>query len=122
MIVVLCQSCGAEVQTYPSPTNKKKYCSKDCFYKRSGENIYNWKGEDAGYRALHNWVRRRLGKPTTCSICNNSRNARRLEWSNVSGEYRRDLMDWIQLCSKCHHEIDNRYRATKGNRIYERLS
>jgi len=25
-----------------------------------------------------------------------------IHWHNISGEYKRDVSDWIRLCAKCH--------------------
>lgn len=65
-----------------------------------------WKGQGAGYGSLHIWVSKHLGKPSKCEHCNTT-TAKRFEWANVSGEYYRDLNDWIRLCKKCHHKFDN---------------
>lgn len=70
-----------------------------------GENNKLWRGDMVGYIALHSWVRRKLGRPIKCDICK-SKNVKRYEWSNISGEYHRDTSDWQQLCSKCHRWYD----------------
>lgn len=73
-----------------------------------GEANGNWAGDNVGYGALHSWVARRLGKPRECSECSfTSDNGRQFHWANISGEYRRDLTDWIRLCAKCHYRMDN---------------
>src|SRR4051812_22800066 len=59
-----------------------------------------WKGEDAGYVAKHAWVQRQLGKPSLCADCGTT-DAKRYEWANISGEYKRDLDDWKRLCTRC---------------------
>lgn len=28
------------------------------------------------------------------------------QWSNISGEYKRNLADWQRLCAKCHQLYD----------------
>jgi len=30
----------------------------------------------------------------------------RYEWANISGEYKRDVSDYIQLCPSCHRKFD----------------
>jgi ssDNA-binding Zn-finger/Zn-ribbon topoisomerase 1 len=67
----------------------------------------SWKGNNVGYNALHAWVYRNLGKASKCIQCNNTKNSKRFEWANISREYKRDLSDWKELCSKCHHKLDN---------------
>ena len=47
------------------------------------------------YRMLHYWVQDELGVASECNNCDV--NIRRFEWSNISGEYRRDVEDWESL-------------------------
>ena len=65
-----------------------------------GEKNNNWVGDNVSYRALHSWVNRQLGKASRCS--NNINHAGRFEWANISGDYKRDINDWRQLCNKCN--------------------
>lgn len=65
-----------------------------------GENHHAWKGDNVGYFSLHNWIKRQLGKPTECV---NGHIAKRYYWANISGEYKRDLSDWHELCWYCNH-------------------
>lgn len=65
----------------------------------------NWKGDDAGYQALHAWVRLRKGKPSVCEKCGTT-DAKKYEWANISHEYKRDVDDWIRLCTSCHRYFD----------------
>lgn len=58
-------------------------------------------GTSYGYRAAHKWVERRLGKPEGCSHCG-TKEPRKYQWANLSGEYKKDLSDWIRLCIPCH--------------------
>lgn len=62
-----------------------------------------WKGDLVGRKALHGWVKRRLTNPHKCSFCGV---LGRMELSNVSGNYMRDLDDWQWLCAKCHRNYD----------------
>ena len=71
----------------------------------SGEKNYGWKGENITYRTLHNWVSKWLGKPNTCKHCGTTK-AKRFDWANISGEYKRNLEDWIRLCRSCHMIMD----------------
>jgi hypothetical protein len=67
----------------------------------------NWKGDDVGYRALHGWVQKHLGKPTKCEFCKlEFNNSRQIHWANKSHEYKRDLSDWLRLCVSCHKQYD----------------
>lgn len=65
-----------------------------------------WKGENAGYNAMHYWVKKRLGPASNCENCG-TKDTYRYEWANMSGEYQRDLSDWVSLCVRCHRWIDN---------------
>lgn len=82
-----------------------------------GENNPNWKGDKVGYQGLHAWVHQQLGKANHCSNkeCKYPRigykgkilmAAKKFEWSNISGKYKRDLTDWQQLCHACHDAYD----------------
>ena len=76
---------------------------------RKGELNHNWKGGKVGYRGLHLWIVRKLGKPLLCSNCNKtSENIREFHWANISKKYRRDISDWKRLCAKCHSAFDRR--------------
>lgn len=71
-----------------------------------GDRAYNYKGDKVSYAGLHMWVSRWKGKPNFCEICK-SKDAKRYEWANKSGEYKRDLNDWMRLCKKCHFANDD---------------
>ena len=62
---------------------------------------YAWKGDEVGYRTLHKWVTKHFGKATYCSN-DLTHKASRFHWANISGEYKRDITDWHQLCPKCN--------------------
>ena len=77
--------------------------------KVEGNKVWNWKGDKVGYRALHHWVHRKLGKPSFCSFCGKKKTTpKSIHWSNVSKNYRRDTSDWISLCAKCHKKYDKK--------------
>lgn len=70
-----------------------------------------WKGESAGYAAKHHWVRKHAVRTGTCSECGGTPEPGRggrasTEWANVSGEYLRDLDDYLELCVPCHKAYD----------------
>lgn len=72
----------------------------------SGQEVWNWKGNAVGYEALHEWVRRHKERPAHCERCGTT-TASKYEWANISGEYKRDLADWQNLCVSCHRKLDN---------------
>ena len=76
----------------------------------SQENHGKWKGNKVGYRALHTWINKKLGKALHCSVSLEHKSTR-YHWANISGEYKRELNDWRQLCPSCnlkeHHKVKN---------------
>lgn len=74
--------------------------------KFSGTNNINWKGNNVKYRALHAWVTRKLGRPKICEVCEIT-DKKRYEWANISGEYKRELSDFMRLCVPCHKAYDS---------------
>lgn len=72
-----------------------------------GENHPQWKGDKVGYVALHEWVRKQLGEPKVCTKCG-STTSKKYEWANKSGLYKRDILDWIRLCTSCHRVFDKK--------------
>lgn len=97
-----------------SESHKGKVYSKELRLKMSiistGEKNHAWKGDKVGYSALHNWIRKYLGKANHCEECGlaeiPSGKKRYFQWANLSRRYRRDLKDWKQLCIKCHVQYD----------------
>lgn len=77
---------------------------------RENEKSWSWKGEAASYKSKHEWIAKKLGTPSKCSICKTQKSSR-FEWANKSGEYRRDFSDWIRLCINCHRLFDNKNRG-----------
>jgi hypothetical protein len=75
-----------------------------------GKNNGQWKGDQVGYLALHEWVRNHLTKPQTCRDCNKPK---KLDLANISQKYLRDLSDWEWLCRKCHMTKDGRIANLK---------
>lgn len=71
---------------------------------QKNDNNRNWKGDKAGYKAIHLWVRSHLEKPDICSVCN-IRPVR--EVANLDGKYSRDLTTWKWMCRSCHLRMDN---------------
>lgn len=76
-----------------------------------------WKGDSAGYGALHEWIRNRVDavKCQSCGIANkvNSYGRSYLQMANISGKYFREESDWIVLCPKCHSRFDKGWLKIK---------
>jgi hypothetical protein len=91
-----------------TPWNKGKHTGIKPWLGKKRPSMYEdknkaWKGEDVGYTALHDWVNDRLPNPGKCSHCGSRKH---IQLSNISGEYKRDLVDWQWLCAKCHYHYD----------------
>lgn len=109
-----CYQCNRESSTPLSAYARKTkhFCSQACYTKYQkgaivGDNHHNWKGDNVGYYALHSWVERQLGKPLKCESCGTSE-PRKYEWANKSGDYLRDVSDWLRLCTPCHRMHDKK--------------
>ncbi len=109
-----CDVCAKTflVSDTPSRKNRGKHCSRKCYeiFKKTdflSQNNHKWKGDKVGYRGLHGWVSRRLGKPNKCEHCGDI-SKRKYEWANKSHKYLRDINDWIRLCVPCHKKYDCR--------------
>ncbi len=81
---------------------------------RTGESANRWKGEEAGYHAIHIWLTSHYVKGDHCEDCFSSV-ASRLEWANISGEYKRERSDYKVLCPKCHRLFDRNNKCQKGH-------
>lgn len=80
--------------------------------KRGNKNP-NWQGVDAGYVAVHFWIRRHKQKPEGCEFCGKTN--RRMDWAykdHARGidkrKYSRKFNMWIYLCRSCHMRFDGR--------------
>lgn len=65
-----------------------------------------FKGTNSEYTMLHSWVRKQLGTPQHCVKCLSKSPRRWYDWANISGEYHKDLTDWIRVCRPCHKIMD----------------
>lgn len=96
-----------------SEAHKGQHSSPETQFKKTEVHCHDVVGGSVAYRNLHKWVARKLGKPDTCSKCGKpGLTARQIHWANISGEYKRDLTDWIRLCVKCHYAVDSNRHIT----------
>lgn len=84
--------------------NKGKKCPQT-----TGNKNGMWK-DNAGYGAIHNWIRRYKQKQNQCAECNKKG---KTHWHNTNLKYKRNLEDWIELCNSCHRKLH--YQIRKGN-------
>ena len=76
----------------------------------------SWKGDNASYVTIHQWVAQQKGKPFGCEMCGTTA-PRRYNWSSRSGQNLRDVSDWMSICVPCcrkryPHEIWNKGKKT----------
>ena len=57
------------------------------------------------YTAIHNWIIKNYGNAPFCSF-DITHKGKRFDWANISGEYKRDINDYIPLCVPCHRKFD----------------
>ena len=89
--------------------NLGKQYSKEINAKKAskGEKNPMWKGNEASYYAIHIWVNSHKGKPQKCADCGATSSERKLEWSNVDHQYKRDINDYVARCVPCHRQHDS---------------
>lgn len=73
--------------------------------KQTGTSNSNWKGDAVGYLGLHTWINKYKTKPSLCESCQEKPP---YDLANISGLYKRDLIDWEYLCRRCHMLKDGR--------------
>ncbi len=78
-----------------------------------------WKGDEVGYTAIHDWIKKLKGfaKDGICSMKDRTCKGI-LGWSNKSRQYKRDVKDWEILCKSHHTRYD---RDSKRKSIKRRL-
>ncbi len=75
-----------------------------------GASSPSWKGADAKYGAQHMWIYAQRGKASKCSF--DPTHVRKMyHWANISGEYKRDVSDYMELCVPCHSRYDRDRRV-----------
>lgn len=97
-------------------TGRNKRCRPcACRYSKLGEKNPQWRGNNVGYEALHEWIKRRIPRPKCCVHCGQQK---ALDLANISGEYKRDIDDWEYLCRLCHMKSDGRHdQLIKRNKM-----
>ena len=131
MITKPCETCAGVVIKKPSTSmrvwrDQVRFCSRDCYWvwrreheaeiiaratarrvPPSNERHPGWKGEDAGYAAVHLWVNSHYPKTGRCDLCSveHRRTHRAMRDPQV---LTRDPAGWLELCPSCHKLYDNR--------------
>jgi DNA-directed RNA polymerase subunit RPC12/RpoP len=126
-----CDYCGRTFLSYKVHRYcKTSHCSKECYWKsRVGIKFSeehkikmrgktmggNWKGDGAGNQAMHDWIKKQLGKPQMCEHCGDTSSVK-YEWANKDHTYKRKISDYMRLCVKCHRKYDIKYNNYKANK------
>ena len=79
----------------------------------SGTNNPLWK-ERPSLIAIHVWVRKHKPAQGACEHCGSKKP---LDCANISGEYKRDIDDYIYLCRSCHRKMDLREHTHENGRV-----
>ena len=84
--------CGCGKDIISQPHHK--------FYPPKFINGHNtWKGDKVGYLGLHLWIKKYKPKLDYCEKCGNKG---KTELANISGDYKRDINDFMWTCRKCN--------------------
>lgn len=63
------------------------------------------------YWAIHSWLRK-YPKKGYCSECDKKG---KTDWANISGDYLRDIVDYLELCRSCHNVYDGRSKISAND-------
>ena len=80
---------------------------------QSGAANHMWRGDEAGYQAMHLRVEAARGKPSVCSRCDATDPGLIYEWANLTGHYE-DVHDYARMCRSCHRQFDGVRRRQSG--------
>jgi len=83
-----------------------------------GEKHGMWKGDKAKYSARHMYMASTYGKAKECELCHTT-TKKWFDWANISGEYKREREDWIQVCRPCHRGLDRKKYCKRGHEFTE---
>lgn len=72
-----------------------------------GENHPNWKGDKVKKSGVHGWITLTKGRALEHSCFQEDKTCKgSMDWSNISGKYLRDIIDWWVLCKSHHTRFD----------------
>ena len=119
-----CRRCN-KVLIWNLNKRQKFYCSGKCWalYRNQvlfrNENNPAWKGDKVKYQGLHAWMVSKYGKGIKCQKCKvkgfyyigiTGRKKWSIEWAQLKEKSSRDRKDWLQLCKKCHVQLDQPWK------------
>ena len=89
----------------PFTKETKKNMSKS----KLGDKNGMWKGDEAGYFAIHTWVNRHKPKVEVCELCDKKYDKlgkKKLELSCINHQYKRDIDNFQWAHHSCHMSYD----------------
>ena len=113
----ICEFCNREFSLkYPISERlwpKRRFCSNFCRTKLCDEKHWHWKGNNVGYRAIHQWLKRNYGLATRCENCGKTgirkNNKWTIEWALLKGKnYMKQRDNYWMLCISCHRKYDKK--------------
>jgi hypothetical protein len=73
--------------------------------------------KDYSYDDIHRWIKVEKGQSNKCEYCKKIyKNLSHMHWANKSGEYKKDVNDWLRLCRWCHKKYDSENWKWDGNK------
>jgi hypothetical protein len=91
-----CRACFKEYNAGRQQRhNASRNAQRHAFQKRFGIN----------YEKLHVFIRMHKHRTNICVRCHAVGNT---QFANISGEYKKDINDYEELCIACHHREDKR--------------
>lgn len=114
--ILSCELCRKQKYIPINRLNTFRFCSNKCsnhkgYQKNTGRTHFKkgkiiFTGTPNEYKSLHYQIRKELGNPLFCEKCGSNQ---KIQWANRSQQYKKDLLDWIALCMKCHFNYDKQY-------------
>jgi len=100
-------ACSDGTKKRISETMKTRGIKPTVHFQASGKDNPKWRGDRVGYRTLHRWIERYLGKAEVCFICgSNGSKIKKCHWANLDHNYKRSKGDYMSLCPLCHKRWD----------------
>lgn len=120
-----CTKCGETLPATPEYFHRAKSCKfgikgscKKCQSRISRTRYYEYyhkirksmrgdlekRMKDSKLRRLHERIRKKMGEPQFCTICNLPK---KLDVCSIDHKYTESLEDWIYLCRSCHILFDS---------------
>jgi hypothetical protein len=119
-VLLSCAICRKQIKRWPSCVARRPNSNVFCSIKCKGEHTRKyktttrelsgrWTKGTPSYKALHDRVRKKFGKPKKCLACGSEEH---VQWANKSRQYI-DEDDFISLCAICHSKYDRNMLQSK---------